>query len=169
MNIFTEQLRGGIDNAILLEVLDHSIDQFKAHFLVSHFAPLEHQRHTQFVAIGKEFFCVFDLHTVVIGINVKSELDLFRLLSGGVLLLVFQFFLLFIDQFSEVLNTAHRRCGIFRNQHKIKPRFTCLLTRRSKFHDPQLFARCADHQKIDIGESPIVTFQQLGDGIALLY
>ena len=73
-----------------------------------------------------------------------------------------------IDQFPEILDAAYRRRRILRDEYEVKPRIARMLARLRQFHDPQLFAVDPDHKKIDVGISPIIAFQKLGDGNALL-
>ena len=109
--------------ALFFGVLGHTLKQFTAQILVCHLAAPETQGDLDLVAVLQKLVDVAHFDIIVVGVRVRTELDLFDL-DDLLLLARFGFaFLGLVFEFTEIHDLADRRTRVWRNLNQIK---TCL-------------------------------------------
>lgn len=107
---------------------------------MGHFTAAEPQRDLYLVAIVQKFEHVTHFDVIVIGIGVRSELDLFDL-DDLLLFAGFRFALLgLVFEFAEIHDLAHGRIGIGRDLDQVQAGFFGHFHSATGCHDPDVFA-----------------------------
>ena len=105
---------------------------------------------------------------IIMLIDIDMKLDLFDFLSGSILALRLEVFLLLIAQLTEVHDPDHRRIGRIGNQYKILSGLCRQLFGSGIGYNPQLTSICSDQANLIQLDAAIIGFQQLGDKNTLL-
>jgi hypothetical protein len=106
---------------------------------VRHFTTAEPQRDLYLVAIVQKLEHVTHFDVIVIGIGVRSELDLFDF-DDLLLFARFGFALLgLVFEFAEIHDLAHGRVGIGRNLDQVQSSFFGHFHGAAGCHDPDVF------------------------------
>ena len=112
---------GGLRDANVFKVFDHSFHDIEAYFLVGKFPASEHHKGLQFTPFFEKFNRMSQFYLIIVRVNIRGEFDLLHLLGVLRLHLLFLLLSLFIQAFSKIHYPAHRRSGVVRDKDEIEP------------------------------------------------